>query len=131
LSPENEMPTAGSPVRFVRVAYCPVGERYYEKIIATLSDDALLDAYVWNNSTWVVRNHIASVGTAATAYRPYDIEYEKTSGKALLVYFRNDAVEIGYRIWNGSSWSEEYIYDLVSGSAVNVRWISLDVTDVR
>lgn len=45
---ENEITTADSPVRFVRVAYCPIEQRSFEKIVVTLSDDGYLDAYVWD-----------------------------------------------------------------------------------
>ncbi|NIS79704.1 MAG: hypothetical protein GTO14_05735, partial [Anaerolineales bacterium] len=124
-SPESEMATAGSSVRFVRIAYSSVAMRYYENIVVTLSDDGYLDAYVWNGSSWVISNDIASVGTTQNAYRPFDIEYEKTSGEALLAYFPNSAAEIGYKIWNGTGWSQEYTYDLVSSATVGVRWLSL------
>jgi len=48
---ETELPTADNPVRWVRVAHCPLMSRYYEKVIVTLSDDGYLDAYVWIGST--------------------------------------------------------------------------------
>jgi hypothetical protein len=122
-SPQNNMPNAGSPVRWVRVAYCPLEQRSYEKIVVTLSDDGYLDAYVWNGASWVLTSNIASSGVTANAYRCFDIAYEKTSGRALLVYSRGDIYyEIGYKIWNGSSWSNEYILDLPIDL---VYWVSL------
>jgi len=83
---ENEMTTAGSTVTFVRVAYCPIFSRYQEKIVVTLSNDGYLDAYVWNGSSWLVTNNIGYVGTTVDVYRSYDIVYERSSGKAMLVY---------------------------------------------
>lgn len=116
---ETEMPTAGSPVTWVRVAYSPLSERYYEKIVVTLGDDGYLDAYVWNGTSWIVTNNI---GYTANDDPAFDIEYEKTSGDALLVYYNDiDAsAELGYRIWDGTTWSSEYAYDLVAGSKAEI-----------
>jgi len=127
-STENELPSAGSPVRFVRVAYCPVAARYYEKILVTLSDDGYLDAYVWNDTAWVVTNDIGFTGQLTPGQRRFDIEYEKTSGEALLVYSITGGKDmIGYKVWNGSSWSEENIYEVtaVGGLGENVYWAAL------
>lgn len=126
-SSENEMPTSGSSVRFVRAAYCPIQSRGYEIIVVTLSSDGYLDACVWDhlNKTWVVTNNIGFVGTTANSYRSFDIAYEKTSGRALIVYSRGTTTnEIGYRIWDGVSWSSEQPLDLQYTTGV-VYWIAL------
>jgi len=115
---ERELPSAGSPVRFVRAAYCPLAARYYEKIVVTLSEDGYLDAYVWNDTAWIVTNNIGLTATSTPSSRMFDIEYEKTSGEALLVYSK------GYRIWNGSAWSGETLYNITS-PPTDVRWIAL------
>lgn len=124
-SSENQLANAGSPVRWVRTAYCPNETRFYERIVVTLSDDGYLDAYVrkedWN---WIVTNNIGNVGTTVNAYRAFDIAYEKTTGRALLVYSRGAAnPELAYRIWNGVSWTSEATYDLPTGA--NVNWVLL------
>ncbi|MCW4008861.1 MAG: hypothetical protein NWF09_09275, partial [Candidatus Bathyarchaeota archaeon] len=123
-SPQGELPTANSPVRWVRVAYSPLESRSYEKIVVTLSDDGYLDAYVWNGTTWLVTSNIAFPGTSD--YRCFDVAYEKTSGTALLVYSRGTTTnEIGYRIWTTETgWSSEQRLDLPYTSGI-VRWISL------
>jgi len=126
-SPENEMLSSGSSVRYVRVAYCPVELRGYEKIVVTLSDDGYLDAYVWDglNKVWVVTNNIGFVGITANAYRSFDIAYEKTTGRALIVYSRGTTTdEIGYRIWDGVSWSSEQSLNLEYTTGV-VYWTAL------
>jgi len=120
-STESEMPTAGSPIRFVRVAYCSLSGRHYERIVVTLSSDRYLDAYVWTGSSWdhqAIPTRVAYGGD-----RCFDIQYEKTSGNAMLCYSIDNMDEIGYRIWNGTSWETEEAHDL--GSGVEIRWIAL------
>jgi len=119
---EVEMNTADSPVRWVRTAICPKSERALEKIVVTLSDDGYLDAYLYDGISWTVTNNIASVWATAPAspIRPYDVAYETASGTALLVYDVNiaDATkDLGYKIWNGISWSQEYYIDFTGVAA--------------
>ncbi|MEM3551075.1 MAG: hypothetical protein QXN87_08690 [Candidatus Bathyarchaeia archaeon] len=122
---EKELPSAGSPVRWVRSAYCPIHSRGYELIVVTLSNEGYLDAYVWNGTSWIVENNIAFTGTTANAYRCFDIAYEKASGRALLVYSRGTTTnEIGYKIWNGTAWSIEKMLD-ADYTAHVIYWISL------
>ncbi|MEM2972401.1 MAG: hypothetical protein QW270_08310 [Candidatus Bathyarchaeia archaeon] len=123
-SSERELPSSGSNIRYVRVANCPSQQRPNEKVVVTLSDDGYLDVYVWNGSSWLTANNIAYSGTA-NAYRCFDITYEKTSGRALLVYSRGTTTnEIGYKIWNGTAWSPEQLLDLPYTTGI-VGWISL------
>jgi len=122
---ESELAAAGSPVRWVRTAYCPNDTRFYERIVVTLSDDGYLDAYVRKeDKSWSVTTQIGNVGTTVNAYRSFDIAYEKTTGRALLVYSRGTAtLEVGYKIWNGVSWTSETTYELPTTVAVN--WVLL------
>jgi len=125
---QSGMATAGSPVRFTRVAYCPIENRSFEKIVVTLSDNGYLDAYVWDGSAWSVKTDIASVGTTANAYRCFDIAYEKTSGEALLVYSIAPATNfrVGYQTWSFvSGWSSENTYVIASGAAQTAYWICM------
>jgi hypothetical protein len=122
---ENEMATAGSPVRWVRTVVCPKTQRALEKIIATLSADGYLDAYVFDGTSWTVTNNIASVWTTdpGTSIRPYDIAYETSSGRALVVYDLNLAdstKDLGYKIWTfGTGWSQEYYIDFTGVASTN------------
>jgi hypothetical protein len=117
---ENEMSTAGSPVRWVRAASCPLAARWYERIIVTLSDDDYLDAYVWNGSSWENYNNLGMVSSAS--YRPFDIAYEMQGGRAMLVYdvdIDDDTKDLGYRIWDGATWSDENYIDFTEVTSTN------------
>ena len=125
---QSEMATSGGLVRFPRVAYCPIENRSFEKIVVTLSADGYLDAYVWDGTAWSVTNDIANVGTTVNVYRSFDIAYEKTSGEALLVYSFAPATDfrIGYKTWSFvSGWSGESTYVIASGTAQTAYWISM------
>ena len=124
---EVEMsPSAGSPVRWVRTAVCPISQRALEKIVVTLSDNGYLDAYVFDGTSWTATNDIGFPGTTAAAYKCFDVAYEKTTGRALLVYSRGTTSnEIGYKIWTfGSGWGSENLFNLGRTSGI-VRFISL------
>lgn len=127
---QSELVTSGSPVRFTRVAYSPIAARSTEKIVVTLSDDGGLDAYVWNGTSWTVTNNIGLVGITANAYKCFDIAYEKTSGKAVLVYAinsTNTGQDLAYKTWiYGTGWSTEYyIDDTVHATNIQYYWVSL------
>jgi hypothetical protein len=123
---EYEVANSGSPVRWTRFAFCPIESRKDEAISVTLSDDGYLDAFVWNGINLTPTYNIASAGTQANAYKCYDVAYEKTTGRILLVYSRGTTSnEIGYRIWTyGSGWGSEQLLNLAYTSGI-VRWISL------
>ncbi len=127
---EKELPSSGSNVRWIRTAYSPAQSRDHEVILVTLSDDGLLDAYVWTGTSWFVTNDIGNVGTTANSYRPFDVAYEKTSGRALLVYgvLSTDVTkDLAYKIWDGESWSAEQYLNIVLATEVDlqVNWVSL------
>lgn len=133
----SQLGDSGSPLRHVRVAYSTVSSRLLEKIVVTLSDDGYLDAYVWDGTSWIENYNIGRVWTVAPwgANRPYDIAYEKTSGRALLVYgnvLTDPTRDLSYRIWDGSSWSDEYYIDDTTGHAghITVSFVDLATNPV-
>jgi hypothetical protein len=129
---QSEMFTADSSVRFVRVAYCPIEQRSFEKIVVTLSDDGYLDAYVWDGTSWNGTTNIGHVWSSAPAdaRRPYDIAYESQSGDALLVYgttVADGSNDLAYRVWTfATGWgSEQYYDDADHASKVIVTYVEL------
>ncbi|MEM1874781.1 MAG: hypothetical protein QXP51_04240, partial [Candidatus Hadarchaeales archaeon] len=113
---EIELPSAGSSIRWVRVAYCPLPERENEKIVVVLCDDAYLDVYIWTGSTWQVWNNFAFVGSYQAVAKCFDIAYEQNSGRAILVWATTTPRRFRYRIWDGSNWSAESYYDTITSS---------------
>jgi len=129
-SSESELPNSGNTVYRTRLAYCTNSTRYYEKIAVTVSSDGYIDAYVWTGSSWSVTNNIGFVGTTAAAYRPFDIAYEETTGRAILVYgisSTDTTRDLAYRIWDGNSWSSDaYIDDDGHTTDIQIRWVTLE-----
>ncbi len=126
-SNQSSMPTAASPLRWVRSVYSSLEARYYEKIVVTLSDDQYLDAYVWTGSSWSGSSNIGQVGAVSVDTRSYNLKYEKTSGRALLVWSTGGGtVDMRYKIWSGATWSNTYNLD-ISGTAsgTEIYWIAM------
>lgn len=131
-SSENEMATAGSPIRTVRTATCPKSERALEKIVVTLSDDGNLDAYVFDGASWNVANNIGQVWSTSPsdARRPFDIAYESSSGDALLVYgttVPSGTSDLAYRTWSyRTGWGpEQYFDDIGHSTKISVTYVAL------
>ena len=114
---ESEMPSVGNSVLFTRVAYCPVQQRSFEKIVVTLSEEGFLSAYVYDGTSWVTTSNIGQVWMSlpTLATRPYDVAYESVSGEALLVYetvVGGGTKDLAYRTWSlRTGWSQERYYD--------------------
>lgn len=124
---ESSLPTSASTLRWIRTAYSTVESRWREKISVTLSGDANLDAYVWNGTAWSLTSNIASVGSTAAAYRSFDMIYEKNAGRGLLVYSTGGgSTDLGYRIWNGTSWLGPYTFDFTAtASGTIIYWVGM------
>ncbi|KYH37907.1 MAG: cell wall-anchored protein, partial [Candidatus Bathyarchaeota archaeon B23] len=128
---QMELPPASANVRSIRVAYCTRLERLQEVMVITLSDDGYLHAYVYNGTKWSY-TLLGRVWTTAPATpdRPFDVAYEGSSGRALVVYantLTDGTRDLSYRIWNGTAWSEEYyIDDLGHSDHVRYRWVLLE-----
>jgi hypothetical protein len=126
-SSEVELDDSGNKVLYVRVVYSTIMERYNEHIVATLSDDGSLDAYVFNGTSWL---HTSFGNMKNMDKRPFDIAYEGTSGEAVIVYandIQDNTKDLSYRIWNGTVWSNEYYINDLSNNNDDCEytWINL------
>jgi hypothetical protein len=131
-SEENEMPEAGNSVLFTRVAYCPIEQRSFEKIVVTLSEEGYLDAYVHDGSSWITTYNAGQVWMSlpTLATKPYDVAYESVSGEALLVYetvVGGGTKDFAYRTWSlKTGWSQEkYFDDSDHASKITVTYVAL------
>jgi hypothetical protein len=126
-----ELPPASTTVRSIRVAYCTRLERLQEVIVVALSDDGYLNAYIYNGTKWSY-TLLGRVWTTApsTPDRPFDIAYEGSSGRAIVVYantLTDGTKDLSYRIWNGTDWSEEYYIDDPGHTThATYRWVLLE-----
>ncbi|UVS69279.1 hypothetical protein [Nitrososphaera viennensis] len=134
-----ELESAGSPIRNAWIEFSPVSTK---RVIIVLSEDGTLDSYACDfgctiPSSWTVTHDIVdlwNVVTPAAQKRPFDIEFEKTSGDLMLVYDKEDggdpATDLFYRIMPDSSHtfgSESVIDDTDTAAPDNVySFIRLD-----
>jgi hypothetical protein len=89
-----------------------------------------LTMYRWNGTTW---SNEWTVATGLGNVPRFDIAYEQSSGKAVVLYSRNVATtnELAYRIWDGTSWTAATNLDALrtSGIVQYVRLVARNGTD--
>ncbi len=99
-----------------------------ECILATLGSTGLVQAQVWSGSSWAAASTIGTMNDANNSrdtqslYRGFDLEYELTSGDAILIYGDGSA-DPNYDVWNGSGWAGATNIDIPTTGRVN--WIEL------
>jgi hypothetical protein len=97
----------GSELYNMQVRYAPTRD---EAILVAMTNTGQIQAQVWNGSSWWSPTTLSTVGdmvnnpNAASLYRWFDIEYEQTSGDAIVVVADNSA-DPDYYVWNGTSWT--------------------------
>ncbi|EKE15717.1 MAG: hypothetical protein ACD_11C00108G0011 [uncultured bacterium] len=96
-----------------------------EAILGTLDSTGDIRVQVWNGSSWGTTTLLANVGLTNDAYRGFDIDYETSGDRAIVVYNNANAVDPSYRIWNGSSWSSPVVIADPPTSGVPF-WIELE-----
>ncbi|GIU69977.1 MAG: hypothetical protein KatS3mg002_1213 [Candidatus Woesearchaeota archaeon] len=134
---EIELPSAGSPIRFVVLKSSPL---YYKLILVTLSDDGFLDGYVCysncsNSSNWVVSNDFAQSITASSQ-RSFDFDFESSTGNAIIVYAipsTSIVEDLAYRVIPSSSanisdTTEFFIDDVTASVDISYSWVSVDAS---
>ena len=120
-SEEFESGTMDKEIRWVVTRTAP---NRFEVIVGVLTSKGNLYVNVWNGSWGNVETITTDIGSRRSGYRGFDIAYEQNSGDALIVYHRGVGGVIYYRVWNGTSWSDEQSYSLSTLSGVPL-WISM------
>ncbi|MDI6756916.1 MAG: PQQ-binding-like beta-propeller repeat protein [Endomicrobiia bacterium] len=106
---------------------CPVVRN--EKVLATLSSGGQIYFQRWDGGAlqWSSPELLTTIASADAAYRPLDIAYEQTTGRAMVVWRSATTGEIIYRIWSSTaaSWVTAAAPLTVGGTAL-VRWVRLE-----
>jgi len=114
--------TTASTIQWVVLKSSPKRD---EKILGTLASTGAIHVQVWNGSSWSVGQILGSgVGTTNDAYRGFDIAYEQTLGRAIVVFVQSTtASDPQYIIWNGSSWTAPATIDIPTTGVI--YWVKL------
>ena len=74
-----------------------------EAILGVQDSAGAITIQIWNGSSWSAATSLGS--PAVTNYRGFDIDYERNSDRAVIVYSTSVNAQFSYRIWNGSTLS--------------------------
>jgi hypothetical protein len=128
-SDEQMMPdTADANIRLVRTVFNPASGETEKATIAVMSEMETLYIYTYDGFSW----NFATIGKPWTTRpndvaRPFDVEYEGTSGRAVLVYENNGddaSKDLTYRIYDGSTMVHEGYIDDPAGKK-DYYWVTL------
>ena len=120
-SAESSLPTAGAAVSYNVVRAAPTRTELLAGVVNTAGT---LTIYRWNGAAW---SNEWTVATGLGGAPRFDIAYEQSSGKAVVLYSRNIATtnELASRIWDGASWTVATNLDAVRTSGI-VQYIRLE-----
>ncbi len=93
-----------------------------EAVLGTLSSNGDIRVQVWNGAAWGATLLLANIGTTDDNYRGFDIEYENTGDRAIVVY-NDGTADPDYRIWDGVGWSGPWDINVPTTGSPN--WIEL------
>src|SRR3972149_4615079 len=101
---ESNAQTANATIRWVAMKTKPGAT---ERIMGTLSSAASNNLTIqrWNGSSWVSPVEWQDTNSNST-YHGFDIAYENLTGRVMVVYADGTSTP-KYRIWNGSTWTNE------------------------
>ncbi len=102
-------PPAGAGQTWMVLRSAPTRD---EQLAGYVTTGGVLYVLRWNGSAWSAEWNV-TVGGAGVNGRRFDIAYEKTLGRALVVYSTNTTGtnELAYRIWDGAAWSAATPFD--------------------
>jgi hypothetical protein len=95
------------------------------EIVMVVSDHNNIDrALVWNGTTWGNLQQLDASGGQNMS--DLGVAYEQLDGRALVTYAAdNNNGLVGYRIWNGSTWSAAATIAAPAGAAGYAQWTTL------
>ncbi|TAK17178.1 MAG: hypothetical protein EPO37_07285, partial [Nitrosarchaeum sp.] len=114
-----------SAISWIRVAASPTQDQW---IIATRDAANVIKAQVCTgNTNGITCGAPTSVATSAGAFdfRNFDVEYEKLSGEAILVYGTATADELRYMRFDGTSWITNSTIT-TTNTAGTIEWVEME-----
>ena len=113
---------AGFTIRYLVLKFARTRN---EAILGTLDSNGDIRVQIWNvnTNTWSATTLVGNTTAGASIYRGFDIEYETSGDRAIVVYNTNTANQASYRIWDGTSWS---VASTIFLATIGVpRWIEM------
>lgn len=71
-----------------------------EAILGVQTSTGAIYVQIWNGTSW---GNLTQVGSGSTSTRSFDIDYERSSDRAVIVYA--SSADFAYRTWNGTTLS--------------------------
>ena len=130
-SVENGTAPVSGTVRWTVNKVTPDGSEDLLGVLSDTGSGAELNLVRWDGTAWIVDWSSTAITTANLDKRGFDLEYEASSGDALVVYSNNTDTPV-YRTRSGGSWSGESALPLNDGAGPNpdpntgiVHWVEL------
>ncbi len=104
----------GTDIRHMQLKYAPTRD---EAVLVVLTNTGEVQAQIFNGSSWgtpttlVTLNDVNGSPDGGSLYRGFDVEYEQTSGDAIVVAADGSA-DPNYYVWNGTSWASGVNIDI-------------------
>ncbi|GBL41519.1 hypothetical protein EMGBD3_08870, partial [Nitrosarchaeum sp.] len=114
-----------SAIQWIRVAASPTKDQW---IIATRDLVNVINVQVCTGDTSDITcgTPTSVTGTAgAFNFRNFDVEYEKLSGEAILVYGTSTADQLGYMRYDGTSWITNSTITTTNTSGT-IEWVEME-----
>lgn len=113
--------TTGTTIRNEIIRYAPTRTEALAGIWEQSGSGSTLRILRWNGSTWSTEWTTTTTNIdLGNLISPFDIEYERSSGDAIVVYSTAAATtnELAYRTWNGTTWVGPTNFDVVGTTAL-------------
>ncbi len=102
-SAEASMPALSKEARWIRLEPAPSGNSV---LFGAADDDADLRVCWWSGSAWGTMLKLDKK-VSSEMPRPFDIGFEPSASRAVVVYAESGMQVMRRRAWNGSAWSAE------------------------
>lgn len=108
-----------------------------EYLMARMEQNGHLDVQVFSGGSWIDGsgaptngNFTTGIGTTNDVYRSFDVAYENVTGNGMVLYESTTTGDglLKYRVWDGTSWSNEQTldYSAVDEGNASVRWVACE-----